>query len=226
MRKALLTVICFAGIATSPLHWLSAQTQSRPVPFQIVTQNLPLPAAGEKYEAQLKAVGGRLPYRWSITAPLPAGLRLNATSGVISGESRSSNEFSVLVQVADSSDPPLTFSKLLVASSTAPFAVRWTVRPQVNLSNLSGAVRVSNGSKDVIDTTVIVVAVNEIGKAFALRYERLNLVPGGETPDLKFESSVPLGQYTVHVDAVGEVPAKKTIYRERRQMEGLIVESQ
>jgi hypothetical protein len=73
---------------------------------------------------------------------------------------------------------------------------------------------------------VIVVAVNEIGKAFALRYEHLTLPKGAETPDLKFDSSLPLGQYTLHADAVGEVPAKNAIYRDRREIPGLVIESQ
>ena len=105
-------------------------------------------------------------------------------------------------------------------------AIRWTDRPHISLDHMAGAVRVKNGSKDSVDLTVIVVAVNEYGKAFALRYERLTLPRGAETPDLKFDSSLPLGQYTLHADAVGEVPAKNAIYRDRREVPGFIVQSQ
>jgi hypothetical protein len=197
---------------------------SRPRSFQIITPNLPLPVAGEKYETTVKAVGGKLPYHWSIpVASLPPNLVLDEATGVISGIPDSSDEFSVLLQVADSSDPPLTITKLLVASSGAPLTVRWTAVPHVTLSNISGAVRVANGSKDQVDMTVIVVAVNEIGKAFSLRYEHLPLDQGRETPDLAFNVSVPPGHYDVHVDAVGEVAAKKAIYRDRREVEGLAV---
>jgi hypothetical protein len=192
-----------------------------------VTPNLPLPEAAEKYEVKLRAIGGVPPYRWSIQAsPLPPGLNLNANTGVISGISESSDEFSVLVVVSDSSDPPMTHSKLLVSSEGAPLTIRWTVRPHITAANIAGAVRVENGSNDSVDVTVIVMAVNEIGKAFALRYEHLSLAAGKETPDLKFDSSLPPGQYTAHADAIGEVAAKKTIYRDRREFDGLVVQAQ
>jgi hypothetical protein len=200
---------------------------TQPRPFQIVTPNLPPPFTGERYEAPLLAVGGKPPYRWSVAAAsLPDGLLLDESKGLISGTPQSSDEFSVLIQVADSADPPLTLTKLLVASANAPLTVRWTVRPHVTASNLSGAVRVINGSKDTVDMTVIVMAVNEYGKAFALRYEQMKLPPGIETPDLSFDVYMPLGQYTAHADAIGEVPAKKAIYRDRREVQGLVVQDQ
>lgn len=172
-------------------------------------------------------MGGTPPYRWSTPeAPLPAGLSLDASTGRITGVPDSSDEFSVLVQVSDSANPPLTLTKLLVASEGAPLTVRWTVRPHINAGNMSGAIRVSNGSHDAMDMTVIVMAVNENGRATALRYEHLNLPPGKETPDLNFDVALPSGQYVAHVDVVGEVAEKKAIYRDRREVEGLIVQSQ
>ena len=222
MRKALLPLLGVMALCIA-----AAQTVNRPRLFQIVTTNLPLPDAGKPYTFQLRAVGGKPPYHWSLpSAGLPAGLNLDPEAGAISGMPQSSDGFSVLVQVTDSSNPPLMHSKLLVASAEAPLTVRWTAIPQITVSNIAGAVRVRNGSKDVIDMTVIVVAVNETGKAFALRYEHLNLASGAETPDLQFNSRLPLGQYTVHADAVGEVPAKKAIYRDRRELGGLVVQSQ
>jgi hypothetical protein len=205
----------------------AAQARRRP-PLQILTPSLPSPVAGEKYDLQLRAIGGHPPYRWTIQGgtELPAGLNLDPNSGKISGTPESSDEFSVLVQVADSAEPPLTHTKLLVAQSGAPLTVRWTVRPHIEAGNIAGAVRVANGSHDTVDMTVIVMAVNENGRATALRYERLNLPPGKETPDLKFDVSLPLGQYVAHVDAVGEVAAKKAIYRDRREVDGLVVQSQ
>jgi hypothetical protein len=188
---------------------------------------LPAPVAGEKYDMRLRAIGGTPPYHWSTPEnPLPAGLALDANTGRIIGVPESSDEFSVLVQVADSANPPLVHTKLLIATEGAPLTVRWTVRPHISASNIAGAVRVTNGSRDMMDMTVIVMAVNEYGRATALRYERLNLAPGKETPDLSFDVSLPVGQYVAHVDAVGEVPEKKSIYRDRREVEGLIVQSQ
>lgn len=227
MRRTHIAILCLAVIFVSLSTCAHSQARANSQALQIVTPNLPLPDAGEKYEVKLRAIGGVPPYRWSIQAtPLPTGLNLNANTGLISGIPESSDEFSVLVQVTDSADPPGTHSKLLVASGGAPLTVRWTLRPHVTAANIVGSVRVENGSNDSVDVTVIVVAVNEIGKAFALRYEHLNLAPGKETPDLKFDSSLPPGQYTAHADAVGEVAAKKAIYRDRREQDGLVVQAQ
>lgn len=202
----------------------NAQTRPRRPALQIVTPGLPAPIAGEKYQIELRAIGGRPPYKWSLPeAQLPAGLGLDPNSGRITGTPDSSNEFSVLVKVTDSGDPPLYHTKMMVAASGAPLTVRWTVRPHIEGENVAGAVRVVNGSHDLMDTTVVVMAVNEYGRATALRYEHLNLAPGKETPDLKFEVSLPAGQYVAHVDAVGEVPRKKAIYRDRHEVDGLVV---
>lgn len=224
-RTAIFIVCLLALISISPSSL--AQTRRRQG-LQIITPALPAPVSGEKYDIQLRVIGGRPPYRWSVQGgtALPAGLSLDPSTGRITGTPESSNEFSVLVQVADSAEPPLTHSKLLVAQSGAPLTVRWTVRPHIVASHIAGAVRVVNGSHDTVDMTVIVMAVNENGRATALRYERLNLPPGKETPDLTFDVSIPMGQYVAHVDAVGEVPEKKAIYRDRREVDGLIVQTQ
>lgn len=225
MRGTAAAVCLLAILSAGPIA--SAQARRRPA-LQIVTPALPAPVSGEKYEVELRAIGGHPPYRWTLQGgtALPSGLSLDPNSGRISGTPESSDEFSVLVQVADSAEPPLTHSKLLVAQSGAPLTVRWTVRPHIIASNIAGAVRVVNGSHDTVDTTVFVVAVNEYGRATALRYAKLKLPPGKETPDLSFDVSLPVGQYVAHVDAVGEVAEKRAIYRDRREVEGLVVQSQ
>jgi hypothetical protein len=227
MHRIHIAILCLAVILVSPSRCAYSQTRSKSQALQVMTANLPLPETGEKYEIRLRAIGGVPPYRWWIPAtPLPPGLNLNVNTGLISGIPESSDEFSVLVQVTDSADPPGTHSKLLVASEGAPLTVRWTVRPHITATNIAGAVRVENGSSDSMDVTVIVMAVNEIGKAFALRYEHLSVAAGKETPDVKFDSSLSPGQYTAHADAIGEVPAKKASYRDRREFDGLVVQAQ
>jgi hypothetical protein len=212
------------------LVWLplaTAQSSSSTRAFQIQSTNLPQPQAGKPYHFQLKAIGGMPPYHWRVLShPLPPELSLDPVTGLISGTPQSSRAFSVLLEVSDSSQPPLTYSRLLTAGQNAPLSVVWTARPRVAAASLSGAVRVSNGSKDNYDVTVIVVAVNQFGKAFALRYEHLSLAPQTETPDLSFNSTLPLGSYTVHVDAVAEVPSKGEIYRQRLEQEGIAIQSQ
>ena len=227
MRNAWILILWGGSIWLLSSEMASAQTSTSSRHFQIVTSNLPSPEVGVEYKAEIKVVGGKAPYQWSILQQaLPTGLNFDGAQAVIFGTPQSDAQFSVLVEVSDSSEPPLTITKLLVSNPGPLLAIRWTDRPHISLDHMAGAVRVKNGSKDLVDLTVIVVAVNEYGKAFALRYERLPLPRGAETPDLKFDSSLPLGQYTLHADAVGEVAAKNAIYRDRRELPGFIVESQ
>jgi hypothetical protein len=70
-----------------------------------ITNASPLPsgAVSNPYAVTLVAAGGTAPYTWSITAgALPAGLTLNATTGVISGMPYSAGFASFTARVADS----------------------------------------------------------------------------------------------------------------------------
>jgi len=61
---------------------------------------LPLGAMGQPYSVQLEATGGTPPYSWSVTAGgLPAGLLLNANTGVISGTPSAAGTFGFTIQV-------------------------------------------------------------------------------------------------------------------------------
>jgi hypothetical protein len=64
--------------------------------------SLPNAVAGTPYTFTLGAAGGQPPYAWSITSGLlPAGLALNASSGVISGTATANGTFNFTVQVSD-----------------------------------------------------------------------------------------------------------------------------
>jgi len=54
-------------------------------PLAITTTALPAAKEGEAYAATLESSGGAPPVSWSVDQPLPAGLNLNASTGVISG---------------------------------------------------------------------------------------------------------------------------------------------
>jgi len=56
--------------------------------------------------------------------------------------------------------------------------------------------------------TVIIVAVNEIGKAFALGYQHFNIARNVEQV-VPFSTTVPNGRYIVHADAIAALPNKK-----------------
>lgn len=74
----------------------------RTTPVFITTTNLGEGTVGELFQARLAAQGGSPPYRWEAISPLPAGLSLSASSGVIEGSPSEAFERTLAVQVFDS----------------------------------------------------------------------------------------------------------------------------
>jgi hypothetical protein len=72
----------------------------------LTTTTLPAGKAAKSYSVKLSATGGTGTHRWSITkGALPAGLRLNATTGVISGTPKSKSTAAVTIAVTDALKP-------------------------------------------------------------------------------------------------------------------------
>jgi len=72
-------------------------------PLTVTTVALPTATAGVAYSATLASTGGVAPYSWSIpVGSLPAGLKLHAGSGVISGTPASGGNFTFTAEVTDS----------------------------------------------------------------------------------------------------------------------------
>jgi parallel beta-helix repeat protein len=70
--------------------------------LQIATSSLSDGAVGASYSATLAATGGTAPYAWSTTGgSLPAGLRLNSSTGAIAGTPTLAGSFSFTAQVQD-----------------------------------------------------------------------------------------------------------------------------
>jgi len=103
-------------------------------PLQISTVSLPSGQVSSAYSTTVSAIGGVSPYLWSVASgSLPAGLSLNASSGVISGTPTTAATSTFTIQAKDSSAAPQTTTKsfsVTIAAATQP--------PTVTNSSLPG----------------------------------------------------------------------------------------
>jgi hypothetical protein len=215
--------VLFLLLAIKPLFGQAGPPTAQSNQLQIVTKMLGDGLAGEPYEAQLRASGGAPPYAWALDprSQLPPGLTLSK-AGVLSGTPNLPGEFAFTVQLRDEGPPSEWVQLTFKITIRAAFVVVWRQDPAVRGNQILGQAVVYNNLEDAVDLTVIIVAVNEVNKAFALGYERLELNRESETKGILFGTNMnlPMGKYVVHVDAVGEVPSKNRIYRARQQTPG------
>ena len=112
----------------------SNQTDSKPLSLKINPAPTPLaitsPAGsslqnakvGKNYNTTLKGSGGVLPYTWSITPALPAGLLLNTSTGAITGKPASGTNgiYFLTLTLQDSSLPTNQSTNKLVTLIVRP----------------------------------------------------------------------------------------------------------
>lgn len=200
------------------LFFSVAQSQTALPAFRVRTQIPARMAAGQRYRIHLDAAGGQPPLQWRVSkGKLPPGLQLNTQTGEIIGAPTTVGEFSFTLEVTDKSIPPQVAQQDFVVEVIAALKIVWKDGPQVQGSEINGRVAVSNYTGDAFDLTVIIVAVNENGRATALGYQRFELASGLIDFEIPFGSTLPTGRYVVHADAIAEVPSKNAIYRARQQ---------
>jgi len=210
------TLVFICAAATFAIMLVGAVPSHAETPLTIVDTTLPPMVAGEQVTVRLKATGGAPPYRWSADIPLPDGLTLSY-DGVLSGRPVKSGPLTVTVILADSGHPSHMVQKSFQAAITAALELEWLDPPTVRNDRIDGSVRVSNGSHDEYDLTVVVEAVAENGRATAIGYQHFPLKPGTLNFRITFGNTLPNGAYVVHADAVAEIPARKNILRQRLQ---------
>lgn len=191
---------------------------------QITTRDLPKAVRGFSYRAVLQAQGGASPLAWTAVSGLPAGVGLSAT-GELTGTPTAAGVFRVRIAVRDSSRPPLNSERELILRVVLPLEVEWKQPAQARDGGIFGSVHLVNNTPEALDVTVIVVAVNTTGKAFALGYQHTTLSANSEVAEMQFGFTLPQDSYVVHADAVGESAAKGTIYRSRLQTPALQVQA-
>jgi hypothetical protein len=216
MRTSILTALLlgiFAGASAA---------QEVGAPLEIVTERaLPRAILAVSYEMKLAATGGVLPRTWDVIAGrLPPGLSLDPVSGIISGAPTALGLYRFALEVSDSDDPADTRSREFTMAVISALVVEWKSVPAVTPDGIAGSVKLANQTANDIDLTMIVVAVNEIGKAFVLGYQQFTFAAQSTIPEVAFGSVLPRGSYIVHVDVIAEVPVTNAIHRARLQTVG------
>jgi hypothetical protein len=215
LAHALASVMAMLGVVGS----VAQQRKPRVVsPLTIVTETVPKAYPRQDYRFALQATGGVVPYHWSVYAgALPDGMTLDE-SGVVSGAPTKAGEFHFTAEVKDAGEPAEHRAHEYTLKVVAALVLEWGKYPVVNADSLTGSIKIQNGTESEFDQTLIVVAVNEYGRAFTLGYQHFALQPSDEKMEIPFGmQSMPRGTYTLHVDAVAEVPEKYQIYRNRLQ---------
>ncbi len=211
-RSSLIFVLLFALLAGPAFAQQGAATGE---PLVIQTTSLPKAFLHQHYETHLEARGGITPLRWEISdGALPPGIVLGV-DGTLSGAPTETGEFKFTVKVTDSGRPAAQRNQQFVLTVVAPLLAQWGRYPQVNGQRLEGSIIVSNQTEQDFDLTAIVMAVNEIGRATAIGYQRINLKKGTAELEIPFGENLPFGSYELDADVVAEVAATNSIYRAR-----------
>jgi hypothetical protein len=97
-------------------------TPPPPSPVIITTTSLSNATAGAAYSTSLNATAGTPPYTWTLSSgSLPSGITLQS-AGSISGTTSKTGQFSITIQVTDSSSPQQTSSEPLTLTVNSAIA--------------------------------------------------------------------------------------------------------
>jgi hypothetical protein len=213
MRRILLSALLVAMCAV----YVHAQQTSAPLAFT-TDKALPKAILTTKYEAKLEATGGLPPRTWEvIDGKLPAGLMLDTVTGTIMGSPTALGQYRFAVEVSDSQDPPESRTREFSITVVSALVVEWKTVPAVTTDGIAGSIRLANQTANDLDLTAIIVAVNEVGKAFVLGYQHFTFAAQSAQQDIPFGSSLPRGTYIVHADTIAEVASSNSIYHARLQ---------
>jgi len=192
-------------------------------PIVLQTTSLPRGFLRQPYHFKLEAQGGILPLKWEVTAGSPPeGIELTE-DGNLNGTPTEVDSFRFVVTITDSGKPVHQFKKQLTLDIVAPLLVQWSRKPQITGRRVEGAIKLSNQTGQDFDLTVVVLAVNEDGRATAVGYQRFTLKRDTEGLEIPFGENLAPGTYDLNADVVGEVAATNSIYRARLEADKLQV---
>jgi len=206
----LTTLVLLAGLA-------SAQQPPDPTNLSLDALTLPKASPRHQYKFQFQAHGGIPPMKYALSqGSPPTGMKLGE-DGLLTGTPSSTGEYKFTVTVTDSSNPPQKAFRAFVLRIVPPMVLEWKRYARVNGNRIDGSIVISNNTEDDFDFTFVVLAVADNGRAVDIGYQHVPLKSGVDSLEIPFGDTLPRGNYVVHVDAVGEVPAKDQIFRTRLQ---------
>jgi hypothetical protein len=172
----------------------------------------------QSYTLPLQATGGTSPYAWHLVqGELPPGLKLHPHTGKITGSPTMAGDYRFTIGAADESIPKQHAQREFVIHVIAGLTVDWKEPPAVQGNSISGSAVVTNDTGVDFDLTVVIVAVNEIGRATTLGYQHFKLPAQSSSPLIPFGSSPGIGTYYVRVDAIAHQPSHHFVYRANKQ---------
>ena len=202
-------------LALSSHPSLAQQGAATGAPVTIKTTSLPKGYLQRLYHFEMRAEGGSTPLKWTLASgALPSGVRLEQ-DGVLNGVPTQTGEFSFSVAVTDSGIPKQQITQEFNVVVVTPLVVRWSRPPKVNGTRVDGAIKVSNQTGEDFDLTMIVLAVNENGRATAIGYQHFPLKRNTIDFEIPFGENLPNGAYNVNVDVIAEVASINSIFRGR-----------
>ena len=202
-------------LALSSHPSLAQQGAATGAPVTIKTTSLPKGYLQRLYHFEMRAEGGITPLKWTLASgALPSGVRLEQ-DGVLNGVPTQTGEFSFSVAVTDSGIPKQQITQEFNVVVVTPLVVRWSRPPKVNGTRVDGAIKVSNQTGEDFDLTMIVLAVNENGRATAIGYQHFPLTRNTIDFEIPFGENLPNGAYNVNVDVIAEVASINSIFRGR-----------
>lgn len=211
--RVLTAIFLFFACAISFAQQPAASSE----PLIISTTTLPRAFLHRDFRYEFKAQGGIAPYKWRLVAGnLPTGLKLEET-GTLQGSPNQSGEFHFTLTATDNRTPLEEISKEFILKVVVPLLAEWGRYPKVVGQRIEGSVKVSNQTDDDLDLTFVTLAVNEIGRATAIGYQRITLKKDQVDLEIPIGENLPYGAYEVHADVVGEIAAKNSIYRAHLQ---------